>query len=302
MSELFVYQTINIGSIRRFLSRPESVLLFLLLTGVMTVMLVVFGQPTSLTDFTTQDTPLSPLGQIAISFTSGFGALIISRALLLLVGRKVELQPAVIGLWLMLELLLCVAVTTLVLWALSGGGTLQLAPLVGIIVLGFMGTLLVPYAITYLIYRLHETYTELQRIRQFVDPKDTAFSPSMDKNINFYSGNGKLAFTAKISSILYIEAANNYLVIHYISGDKEDTFLLHNTMKNLASCVDGTSLIRCHRSIVVNVQNVKLMRKDGASLVLELNLTPRVLPVSKVYAETMVQYFSANTTIVTPVL
>ena len=277
-------------------------MLFLLLTGVMTVMLVVFGQPTSLTDFTTQNTSISPLGQIAICFTSGFGTLIISRTLLLLVGRKVEMQPAVIGLWLMLELLLIVAVITLVLWALSGGGTLQLAPLVGIIVLGFTGTLLVPYAITFLIYRLHETYTELQRIRQFVDPKDAAFSPSMDKNINFYSGNGKLAFTTKISSILYIEAANNYLVIHYISGDKEDTFLLHNTMKNLASCVDGTSLIRCHRSIVVNVQNVKLMRKDGASLVLELNLTPRVLPVSKVYAETMVQYFSANTTIVTPIL
>ena len=68
MDDIYIDQTLNIGSLRRFMTRHESILLFLSLTLVVTVLLVVFGQPTSLTGFTEQLTKLSPLGQIAILF------------------------------------------------------------------------------------------------------------------------------------------------------------------------------------------------------------------------------------------
>lgn len=300
MSDIFVDQTINLGSLRRFLTRHESIFLFLSLAIVMAVLMVVFGQPTSLTELTEQLTRLSPLGQIAISFTSGLGTLIISRAILYFANRSHELSPAACGIWLIAEMLLCVSVMTLVLWAVSGGGRLRLAPLVGSIVLGYIGVLLVPYVVTFLIYRLHETHDEVVRLRQLLEHQDAQPQAGVDKTINFFLKGGRLAFSAKVSSLQYIEAADNYVNIHYVNAGKEETFILLNSMKNIEKELAGTSLMRCHRRYMVNVANVKLMRKEGIGLVLELNGTTKVIPVSKSFSEPVTQYFASNTSLALP--
>jgi DNA-binding LytR/AlgR family response regulator len=57
----------------------------------------------------------------------------------------------------------------------------------------------------------------------------------------------------------------------------------------------NTCLIRCHRGYIVNAENVKLMRKESTGLMLEINLSTKVIPVSKSYAEPITQYFALNT-------
>ena len=300
MDDIYIDQTLNIGSLRRFMTRHESILLFLSLTLVVTVLLVVFGQPTSLTGFTEQLTKLSPLGQIAICFTTGIATLILSRAVLFLVNRVHGVGPAACLIWLIAEMILCVSVMTLVLWALSGGGRVQLAPLVGNIVLGYFGVLLVPNVVTFLIYRLRETHDELMRIRQQLDQQDSQPVSNTDKTVNFFLKGGRLAFSTKVSSLQYIEAADNYVNIHYVNAGKEETFILLNSMKNIEQELAGTSLMRCHRRYMVNVANVKLMRKDGVGLVLELNGTSKVIPVSKSFSEPITQHFANSTNITLP--
>lgn len=300
MNDKYIDQQLNIKSIRSFLARKESVFLFLVLTGVVTVLLVVFGQPTSLTHYTGQQTPLTPLGQVTISFISGFGTLILSRIILYLGNRHHDMAPAGIAIWIVAELLICVTVITLVLWAVGGTGKVELAPLVGTVVLGFAGVLLVPTVVTYLILRLHETHDELLRIRQLLTNQDPASQNSSDIIINFYAKGGRMAFSTKLSNILYIEAADNYVNLHYLNDDKEDTFILFNSMKNIEKNFSGTSLMRCHRGFMVNAMNVKLMRKDGAGLLLELHKSDKVVPVSKSYAAPITQYFANNTSMPLP--
>ena len=299
MNDRYIDQQLNIGSIRTFLTHREPIFLFLVLTGMATVLLVVFGQPTSLTNYTDQLSQLSPLGQVTICFISGLGTLILSRIILFFVNRWNEVSPAGLAIWIVVELLLCVSVITLVLWAVSGAGKVDLAPLVGTVVLGFVGLLLVPTAVTYLILRLRETHDELIRIRQQLARQDPA-QQTADTNVNFYAKGGRMAFSTKLSNILYIEAADNYVNIHYISGGKEDTFILFNSMKNIEKNFKGTSLMRCHRGYMVNAENVKLMRKDGMGLLLELNQTDKVVPVSKSFAEPITQYFAYNTSMPLP--
>ncbi len=300
MNDIYVDQQLNIRSIRAFLAHKESIFLFLVLTLVAAVLLVVFGQPTSLTNYTTQLTTLSPLGQVTICLISGLGTLILSRVILFFVNRAHEVSPAGLAVWIVVELLVCVSVITLVLWAVSGAGKLDLAPLVGTVVLGFVGLLLVPTAVTYLILRLRETHDELIRVRQVLARQDPASQVPADTNVNFYVKGGKMAFSTKLSNILYIEAADNYVNIHYINADKEDTFILFNSMKNIEKNFKGTSLMRCHRGYMVNAENVKLMRKDGMGLLLELNQTDKVVPVSKSFAEPITQYFAYNTSMPLP--
>lgn len=300
MNDIYTDQPLNFAAIRRFLTRFESVLLFLSLTLVVAVLLVVFGQPTSILGYFEQQSSLTPLGQITISFISGFGVLALSRVLLSFVGRKHDLSPAAMVIWIVAELIVCVSVIALVLWGLCGGGTVDLASLVGALVLGMAGVLLVPTVVTYLIRRLREAQDEVVRLRQLTGHQDGQAKQAAEASVNFFAKGGRLAFSTRMGNILYIEAADNYVNIHYINGEKEETFILFNSMKNIEKSFAGTSLMRCHRGYMVNADNVRLMRKESLGLVLEINHCAKTIPVSKGFAEPVTQYFAYNTNMTLP--
>lgn len=300
MNDIYTDQPLNFAAIRLFLTRFESVLLFLSLTLVVAVLLVVFGQPTSILGYFEQQSSLTPLGQITISFISGFGVLALSRVLLSFVGRKHDLSPAAMVIWIVAELIVCVSVIALVLWGLCGGGTVDLASLVGALVLGMAGVLLVPTVVTYLIRRLREAQDEVVRLRQLTGHQDGQAKQAAEASVNFFAKGGRLAFSTRMGNILYIEAADNYVNIHYINGEKEETFILFNSMKNIEKSFAGTSLMRCHRGYMVNADNVRLMRKESLGLVLEINHCAKTIPVSKSFAEPVTQYFAYNTNMTLP--
>lgn len=300
MNDIYTDQPLNFATIRRFLTRFESILLFLSLTLVVAVLLVVFGQPTSILGYFEQQSSLTPLGQITISFISGFGVLALSRVLLSLVGRKHDLSPAAMVIWIVAELIVCVSVIALVLWGLCGGGTVDLASLVGALVLGMAGVLLVPTVVTYLIRRLREAQDEVVRLRQLTGHQDGQAKQAAEASVNFFAKGGRLAFSTRMGNILYIEAADNYVNIHYLNGEKEETFILFNSMKNIEKSFAGTSLMRCHRGYMVNADNVRLMRKESLGLVLEINHCAKTIPVSKSFAEPVTQYFAYNTNMTLP--
>ena len=300
MNDIYTDQPLNFATIRRFLTRFESILLFLSLTLVVAVLLVVFGQPTSILGYFEQQSSLTPLGQITISFISGFGVLALSRVLLSLVGRKHDLSPAAMVIWIVAELIVCVSVIALVLWGLCGGGTVDLASLVGALVLGMAGVLLVPTVVTYLIRRLREAQDEVVRLRQLTGHQDGQAKQTAEASVNFFAKGGRLAFSTRMGNILYIEAADNYVNIHYLNGEKEETFILFNSMKNIEKSFAGTSLMRCHRGYMVNADNVRLMRKEALGLVLEINHCAKTIPVSKSFAEPVTQYFAYNTNMTLP--
>ncbi|MGC3979494.1 MAG: LytTR family transcriptional regulator DNA-binding domain-containing protein [Paludibacteraceae bacterium] len=54
-----------------------------------------------------------------------------------------------------------------------------------------------------------------------------------------------------------------------------------------------TSLVRCHRSYIINLDKVKVLRKTKAGIFLELDVenTPDI-PVSKTYYEKFMNKFS----------
>ena len=202
--------------------------------------------------------------------------------------------------WIVAELIVCVSVIALVLWGLCGGGTVNLASLVGALVLGMAGVLLVPTVVTYLIRRLREAQDEVVRLRQLTGHQDGQAKQAAEASVNFFAKGGRLAFSTRMGNILYIEAADNYVNIHYLNGEKEETFILFNSMKNIEKSFAGTSLMRCHRGYMVNADNVRLMRKEALGLVLEINHCAKTIPVSKSFAEPVTQYFAYNTNMTLP--
>lgn len=116
------------------------------------------------------------------------------------------------------------------------------------------------------------------------------------KSISFKDEKGVLRLSVSSENILYIEASENYAVIHYVNLGKNKSFLLRNTLRSIENSLSGTSIIRCHRSYLVNFERVKVFRKNKEGMVLELDAEniPE-LPVSKSYQAAVSSKFFGTT-------
>lgn len=105
--------------------------------------------------------------------------------------------------------------------------------------------------------------------------------------MKFYDSHHLLKFSSSDSSVLYIEAGENYVRINYEEGDRIKEHILRTSMKSIEEMCRSHGILRCHRSFFVNVKRVNVLRKDGDGFIyVELdNREARRIPVSKTYYE-----------------
>jgi len=110
---------------------------------------------------------------------------------------------------------------------------------------------------------------------------------------NFYDEKGDLRLSARPESVYFLEAADNYVIIHYLSVGKMEKLLIRNSLKNIEWRFREKGLIRCHRSYIVNLNLVQLMRRQENEVVLDMG-DDRVplIPVSRTYATTVMEHFT----------
>ena len=101
----------------------------------------------------------------------------------------------------------------------------------------------------------------------------------------------KLAITA--NSVLYVEAADNYVNICYMNMDKMIRYPLRNSMRAIEQICEANNIVRCHRSYYVNLRKVSAIQKGPDGLFAELEYTgaPHI-PVSTTYSESVTSRFS----------
>ena len=110
---------------------------------------------------------------------------------------------------------------------------------------------------------------------------------------NFYDERGELKLSVKPDSCYYLESADNYVQIYYINAGKVQSLMIRNSMKNIEWRFQDTQLIRCHRSYIVNISKVQAVRRVEGDMVLDFgNDKIPLIPVSKAYAEQIMNYFT----------
>ncbi len=71
------------------------------------------------------------------------------------------------------------------------------------------------------------------------------------------------------------------------------TLLIRNSMKNIEWRFRETPLIRCHRSYIVNLEKVQMVKRIDGEMMLDFNDEQIAnLPVSKAYADQIMIYFA----------
>lgn len=107
--------------------------------------------------------------------------------------------------------------------------------------------------------------------------------------IRFTDSSNRLKLMITPSSILYVEAHENYVNIHYLDGDRVKMYTLRSSMRSMESLLVRYGLVRCQRSYFVAPSHVKVLRKDkDGSIVAELDTAScPPIPVSKTYYDNL---------------
>ncbi len=150
---------------------------------------------------------------------------------------------------------------------------------------------LAPYSILSLFFSLKDKESRLEKINQ----QQKEELPDNNGNLySFYDEKGTLRLSLFSECLFYIEAADNYVCIYYMNKGKLTNFMLRNSLKNIEHVFSERNLIRCHRSFVVNIANVKIIRKGENGLSIDFDCDGvRSIPISKTFSANVLEQFSA---------
>ena len=189
--------------------------------------------------------------------------------------------------WVFIELLLLSGSFTILALIVKGNLNLTTNDPMEIYVNAIKNTvciLFIPYIICILYFSYQNNKLKLREL--------------MGENIGFKSSNlisirdsrGVLQLSVAKENLLYIESADNYICIWYQKGETLKKKLMRITMKEISEQLADTNIVRCHRSYMINLDLVKVMRREKENIFLELGV-PNVkeIPISKTYGESVLR-------------
>ncbi len=226
------------------------------------------------------------VGRIEFFFYSSafilFGMLIIviSKLLFFLIARRRKFTYLLFGIWHVMEVLL-LAVTYLVVDLVMLNSEAELVERFTSLLFITLLVLAIPYSLSWLWISLKDKREKLEGHTQ-----DTSLEFRERKMITFRDETDKLRFSIKSQDILYVESTDNYVTVHTVEKGKIKKIMLRNTMKRLEKELEGTLIQRCHRSYMVNFENIKLVKLISTNLYIYMDYADEIrIPVSRTYAE-----------------
>jgi hypothetical protein len=110
---------------------------------------------------------------------------------------------------------------------------------------------------------------------------------SEENLVRFTDNTGRLKLVIAHDVILFVEAQENYISIHYMEGEKLKEYSLRQSMRGIEELMEKHGIIRCQRSYFVNPQHVKVLRRDKEGFIqAELDVAQsKSVPVSPKYYE-----------------
>ena len=226
------------------------------------------------------------VGRIEFFFYSSafilFGMLIIvvSKLIFFLIAKRRKFTYLLFGIWHVMEVVL-LAVTYLVVDLVLLNSEAELVErFTGLLFITLL-VLAIPYSLSWLWISLKDKREKLE-----VHTQDTSQEFRERKMITFRDETDKLRFSIKSQDILYVESTDNYVTVHTVEKGKIKKIMLRNTMKRLEKELEGTLIQRCHRSYMVNFENIKLVKLISTNLYIYMDYADEIrIPVSRTYAE-----------------
>jgi len=210
----------------------------------------------------------------------GMLVIVVSKWIFAVVAERIRVTYLVFGLWHLTEIILLSAAYLAVDVLILKTG----AELFGLFRKMLMSSLLVlaiPYSLSWLYLSMKDKRDKIEELM-----RNTSQEFKENKMITFRDETEKMRFSIKSSDILYIESTDNYVTVFTSEEGKLKKVMLRNTMKRLEKELEGTLIQRCHRSYMVNFENIKQVKLLSTQLYIYIDSSEDIrIPVSKSYAE-----------------
>lgn len=214
----------------------------------------------------------------------------LSRTLLLLTTRQNRLHTLDYMLWQVVEIAVIGLFANLyisIFFHCNYFEMLHVSLLVAVAVLIF------PYIIYWLYIELTDHNSRLAEAQHTIVELQQASYHDSDSPIRFVDEKGLVRLVVVPTSVIAIESAGNYVTVIYENNGRVTRFSLRNTLKGIEDLCHSNSLVRCHRSYFVNLNRVKLLRKDSDGIYAEIDADGVAdIPVSKTYSAEVIKLFS----------
>jgi DNA-binding LytR/AlgR family response regulator len=211
----------------------------------------------------------------------------ISRFLMYRYSQKKEINYLQYGIWTFLEIVCMAAVYTLLkITVLDEHDDIILEFRKSLLITALV--VMLPYVMLTLYFAWQDKSSKLEKLAS-----GEAIAEAQNKKlIPFLDEKGVMRFSLKPADVLYLEAADNYVTIHYTHQDKIARYLIRNSLKRFEEGLSAYNLVRCHRSYMVNFDKVKIIRREKEGLLVELDYPGEIIiPVSKTYGERVMEEF-----------
>jgi hypothetical protein len=210
---------------------------------------------------------------------TGVLVVVISRIILFFYTKRHPVSCLTYGLWILAEIFFMALFYTIYVLSIKKG--MDVLETFHESITNTSLVLLLPYAILTLYFSWKEKEKRLQEMNE--NKTDETLKHNV---LLFQDEKGDLRLSIQRQSLLYIEAADNYAVIWYLNKNALMKFMLRSTLKALEEQLSEAHVLRCHRSYLVNLDRIKIIRreKDGIYLDLEIDGAPNI-PISKTYGD-----------------
>ncbi|MFO7935937.1 MAG: LytTR family DNA-binding domain-containing protein [Bacteroidales bacterium] len=211
---------------------------------------------------------------------SGMLIIVLSKLIFVLLSRRTRVTYLLFGIWHLVEIVLLAAAYLVVDLYLLKSGAEPMERFTGLLFITLL-VLAIPYSLSWLWLSLKDKRETLEQLT-----RNTSREYQKNRMITFRDESEKLRFSVKSRDILFVESTDNYVTVHINEKGKLRKIMLRNTMKRLEKELEGTLIQRCHRSFMVNFENIKLVKLISTNLYIYMDFPGEIrIPVSRTYAE-----------------
>ncbi len=152
--------------------------------------------------------------------------------------------------------------------------------------------LLIPYTMCYIYFIWQERVAQLRMLRERIAEDDAALQTAY---VQIYDEKGEMRLSVRREHLLLIESADNYICVWYKNSNTPKKVMVRNTLKQVAEQLASTHIQRCHRSYLVNLDHVKVLRREKEGVFVELGIegVPDV-PISKTYSGSIQKWLTTS--------
>ena len=109
--------------------------------------------------------------------------------------------------------------------------------------------------------------------------------------LTIFSSNKKNKLEVELENLLFVEAMQNYVSIYFLKEKKVEKEILRTTLSNVSQQLKDTVIIRCHRSYLVNPNQIQNVEGNAQGLKLTLrHLNNQFIPVSRKFISALKSY------------